>query len=62
MRGLVEDRDVTAAWQATLKHLRVAVERVVHNFSVQSGVSKKVAAGHVERIAREIREREEKAA
>jgi len=47
-------------WRAILRHLQVAIERVVNNFSAQSGVSKKVAASHVERIAKEIREREEK--
>lgn len=49
-----------ARWKSNLKHLKIALERVVHNFAEHSGVSKKVAAGHVEQIAKEIREREEK--
>lgn len=48
------------AWKANLVHLKVAIERIVHNFSVHAGVSKKVAASHIENIAREIREKEEK--
>jgi hypothetical protein len=47
-------------WKANLKHLQVALERVIHNFAEHSGIGKKVAAAHVERIAKEIREREEK--
>jgi len=47
-------------WKASLKHLQVALERVIHNFSEHTGIGKKVAAAHVERIAKDIREREEK--
>lgn len=47
-------------WRITLRHLEIALQRLISNFSVHSGVSKKVAAAHVERIAKKIREQEEK--
>lgn len=50
----------SSRWRLTLKHLEVAVHRLISNFSVHAGVGKKVAAAHVERIAQQIREQEEK--
>jgi len=47
-------------WKANLLHLRVAMDRLIQNFSAHSGVSKEEALRQVEAIVKEIRKREEK--
>lgn len=47
-------------WKANLAQLQIAIERLVQNFAVLSGIPKKDAALHIERIAKAMREKEAK--